>query len=171
MENDDAHCVLLWDQGRFRKTIPHHPDSNVPIMHSASSLLAYRAFATTFEAMEANYFLREHVRQVPGLSKRDENPEEQEFVAEENVNFDGGEKTNVSHDDDTVKTSNASPPSEGDSVGQERRQALTFDPSPPLKEEEEVRFAAADDQAGVAAALVGDGAEGIAWGGVGHWVA
>ena len=147
MESDDANCVLLWDQGRFRKTIPHHPDSNVPIMHSASSLLAYRAFATTFEAMEANYFLREHVRQVPGLSKQDENPEEQEFVAEENVNFDGREKTNISHDDDTVKTSNASPPSEGDSVGQERRQALTFDPSPPLEEEEEVSFAAADDQA------------------------
>jgi hypothetical protein len=56
-------------------------------MHSASSLLAYRAFATTFEAMEANYFLREHVRQVPGLRKRDENPEEQEFVAEENAQF------------------------------------------------------------------------------------
>ena len=35
----------------------------------------------------------------------------------------------------------------------------------------EADHAAADDHDGVAAALVGDGAEGIAWGGVGHWVA
>ena len=118
MENDDANCVLFWNQGKFRKTIPHHPDSNVPIMFSASAPLAYRAFATTFEAMESKYFSQEHVRQVPGLRKHDENPEEQEFVAEENVNFDGGEKTNVNHDDDMVKTSNVSPPSEGDSDSQ-----------------------------------------------------
>jgi hypothetical protein len=59
MENDDANCILFWGQGKFRKTIPHNPKSNIPIMHTAASALAYRAFATTFEAMQANFHRRE----------------------------------------------------------------------------------------------------------------
>ena len=96
--------------------------------------------------MEANYFRREHIRQVPGLSASN-TQEEQEFVAEENVNFGGREKESVSHDDDMIKTSNVTPPPEGDSNEQVRMQALTFDPSPPLEEEEETHLAATDDQA------------------------
>jgi hypothetical protein len=67
MENIDKNCVLLWGQAKYEKTIPFSSQSNVPIMYSASSSLAYRAFATTFEAMKANFFCREHVLQVPGL--------------------------------------------------------------------------------------------------------
>jgi hypothetical protein len=143
MENDNKNCALLWRQAKYKKTIPFSSQSNIPIMYSASSSLAYRAFATTFEAMKANFFCREHVLQVPGLHRLEQGaPDEQEFNAKENVNFDGSKsKDSVSHD-------NAS---EGDHVREPetitRMQALTFDPSPPLEEEEEYQLAAADNQA------------------------
>jgi hypothetical protein len=56
MENNDENCILIWGQGKYKKMIPFNPTSNVPIMHSASSSRAYRAFATTFEACEASFF-------------------------------------------------------------------------------------------------------------------
>lgn len=138
--------------------IAYRTQSNVPILYSASSALAYRAFASTFEAMEASFFCREHVLQIPGLRRRDEAPDEQEFIAEENVHFDGRGKTkeNVAADDETIKTSNVPPTSDSEGDNEEpmgdndettRMQALTFDPSPPLEEEEEIHLAANDDQA------------------------
>jgi hypothetical protein len=143
MENDDKICVLLWGQAKYKKTIPFSSQSNVLIMYLASSSLAYRAFATTFEAMKANFFCREHVLQVPGLHQLEQGaPDVQEFIAKKNVNFDGSKsKDSVSHDD----------ASEGDHAREPetitRMQALTFDPSPPLEEEEEYQLAAADNQA------------------------
>ena len=109
MENDNANCILFWGQGRFRKTIPHNPESNVPIMHTAASALAYRAFATSrrcrpiFSA--GNTYFR-YMVQVHGLRRRDGATDKREFVAEENVNFDGDDKTKggVSSDDKTIKT-------------------------------------------------------------------
>ena len=58
-------------------------------MHLASPSRTYHAFATTFEAWEASFFQREHVLQITGLQRLDSQamPDEQEFVAEENVNF------------------------------------------------------------------------------------
>ncbi|KAL3822937.1 hypothetical protein ACHAXA_011652 [Cyclostephanos tholiformis] len=149
MENDDANCILFWGQGKYKKTIPHNPDSNVPILHTAASALTYRAFATTFEAMEANFYRREHVRQLPGLRRHEETPDDQEFIADENVHFNGAKRmeNGVSADDETIKMSKVTSPSEGEHEGQTRMRALTFDPSPPLEEEEEVHLAAADDQA------------------------
>ncbi len=67
MENNDKQCVLVWGQGKYKKSIQYNSTSNVPIMYSASSSLAYRAYATTFEALEASFFRREHVLQFPGL--------------------------------------------------------------------------------------------------------
>jgi hypothetical protein len=58
-------------------------------MYSASSSLTYRAYATTFEALEATFYRHEHVLQFPGLRRRDDLAE-QEFVAEENINMEKG---------------------------------------------------------------------------------
>ncbi len=54
----------------------------------------------------------------------------------------------VNSDDDTVKTSNLPPPPDDNLPSQAiRRGPLTFDPSPPTKEGEDVHLATADDQA------------------------
>ncbi len=49
MENDDKRCLLVWGQGKYKKSIPYNATSNVPIMYLASSSLTYCAYATTFE--------------------------------------------------------------------------------------------------------------------------
>ncbi len=67
MDNDNKQCVLVWGQGKYKKSIPFNATSNVPIMYSASSSLAYCAYTTTFEALEASFFRREHVLQFLGL--------------------------------------------------------------------------------------------------------
>ena len=54
-------------------------------MYSAWSSLAYRAIATTFEALEVTFYHREHVLQLPGLCRRDDLAK-QKFVAKENIN-------------------------------------------------------------------------------------
>jgi hypothetical protein len=116
MESDEENCILIWGQGKYKKMIPFNPTSNVPMMHSASLLHAYCAFATTFEACEASFFQREHILQIPGLQQLDGQaaPDEQEFVAEENVNFNKQKSAEVvRHDDKTVKTSNVTLLSEG----------------------------------------------------------
>jgi hypothetical protein len=81
MENDDKQCVLVWGQDKYKKLIPFNATSNIPIMYSASSSLANRAYANTFEALKASFFRCEHVLQFPGLCQRDDLAE-QEFVAE-----------------------------------------------------------------------------------------
>jgi hypothetical protein len=116
MASDEETCILIWGQGKYKKTIPFNPTSNVPIMHSASLSRAYRAFATNFEACEASFFWQEHVLQIPGLQQLDGQaaPDEQELVAEENINFNKKKSAEVvRHDNKTVKTSNITSPSEG----------------------------------------------------------
>jgi hypothetical protein len=71
MENDDKRCVLVWGQGKYKKSIPYNRMSNVPIMYSASSSLIYRAYAATFEALNATFFRREHVLQFPSRRRHD----------------------------------------------------------------------------------------------------
>ncbi len=153
MENDDKQCVLVWGQGKYKKLIPFNATSNVPIMYSASSSLAYCAYATSFEALKASFFRREHVLQFPGFCRRD-NLAEQEFIAKENINYEKGKSASegaIDHDDETIKTSNESSPAEGgaeeESDTSTRMKAFTFDPTPPLKEDKEFYLAAADDQA------------------------
>jgi hypothetical protein len=35
MENDDTHCILFWNQGKFCKIIPFHPSTNTAIFCTA----------------------------------------------------------------------------------------------------------------------------------------
>jgi hypothetical protein len=153
MENNDKRCVLVWGQGKYKISIPFNAMSNVPILYSTSSSLAYCAYTTTFEALEASFFRREHVLQFPGLRRRDDLAE-QEFVAKENINYKKGKSASegaINHDNKTIKTSNKSSPAEGgaeeESDTSTRMNALMFNPTLPLEEDEEFHFAAADDQA------------------------
>ncbi len=59
------------------------------IMYTASSSRAYCAFATTFEALKANFFCRELVLQYPGYrcAINEPNLVPEDFAAEENVNY------------------------------------------------------------------------------------
>jgi hypothetical protein len=149
MENNNKRCVLVWGQGKYKKSIPFNATSNVPIMYSALSSLAYRAYTTTFKVLEASFFRREHVLQFPGLRRHD-NLAEQEFVAEENMNYEKGKSTSegaINHNNEMIKTSNKSSPAEGGAVEESDTStcmnALTFDPTPPLKEDKEFYLAAA----------------------------
>ena len=88
MENNARSCTLIWGQGQFRKTIPFNALMNTPIFYTSPRTSAYRAFVSTFMALEAPHFRREHVLQAPGLRVLDGPPlPEEEFVAEENMNY------------------------------------------------------------------------------------
>ncbi len=123
-------------------------------MYSALSSLAYRAYTTTFEALEASFFRREHVVQFPGL-RRCNNLAEQEFVAEENINYKKGKSTSETamnnNDNKMITISDKSLPAEKgaeeESNTSTRMNALMFDQTPPLEEDEEFYLAAANDQA------------------------
>jgi hypothetical protein len=114
-------------------------------MYMALSSLAYRAFAMPFEAMEANFFCQEHILQIPGLCRLES------FTTKENLNYDGNKsKDSMSHDDVTIKTSNVTSLTEGaqnEKHSAIRMNALTFNPPPPLEEDEEHQFVAANNQA------------------------
>ena len=76
----------------------------------------------------------------------------EEFIAEENLLLDKQQKSvdeGVTEDDDTVQTANLPPlPANNEPhPGVACRSALTFDPSPPLKEDKEFQLVSADDQA------------------------
>jgi len=55
MGNFERECVLNWHRGG-KKTVFFDPSTNTPIFTAAPSSRAYRAFATTFEALEAPYY-------------------------------------------------------------------------------------------------------------------
>jgi hypothetical protein len=76
-------------------------------------------------------------------------PPEEEFMAEENVNFNRPRNVGaVSADDDTVPARNLPPPQEEDEhPGTLQQAALTFNPSPPLEEAKEYSIEAPDNQA------------------------
>jgi hypothetical protein len=54
-KNTATHNILNWDQKRFQKSVPHCSLRNTPVFYTAPLLQAYRAFASTFEALEAPY--------------------------------------------------------------------------------------------------------------------
>jgi hypothetical protein len=62
MGNLEQECVLNWHRGG-KKTVLFDPTMNTPIFITAPSSRAYRAFATTFEALEAPYYRKETVLQ------------------------------------------------------------------------------------------------------------
>ena len=76
----------------------------------------------------------------------------EEFVAKENLNYNKNMSVDegVNSDDDTVKTSNLPAPPDDEPPSQAIRcgsLTLTFDPSPPREEGEDVHLAAAGAQA------------------------
>ena len=147
MENTANNCILIWGQGAFKKTVPFNPSTNTPMFYTFPKTVAYRAFASTFMALEAPFFWREHVLQAPGICNlvSPRLPEE-EFVAEENINYSQLLASEGEHLKDPANRTQAT---EGDSPPSSvlRRSALTFDPSPPLKETKEYSLLALDDEA------------------------
>ncbi len=146
MGNFKRMCVLHW-HGGGKKTVFFDPSMNTPILTTAPSSRAYRAFVTTFEALEAPYYRKDTVLQYPGRHLMNDAPEE--FVAEKNLNF---EKVSVDEgvnsDNKRVKTSNLpAPPKEEIPSEAIHRGPLIFDPSPPQEEGEDVHLAAANNQA------------------------
>ncbi len=111
MGNDRDSCVLNWRGGK--KTVPFQPTINVPVFYTASSSRSYCVFAATFEEMEASYFRREKVLKFLGHRDLMNDIVPEEFVAEENLNYNKEVSVDegVSEDDKTIKTSNLpSPP-------------------------------------------------------------
>ena len=147
MENYWDKCILLWDGGKFERSIPHDPSTNTPSFYSALASKTYCSFAATFEACKAEFYRREHVLQVPGLRER--TPEE--LVANKNIHLRDApvvDADKVREDDDTVKASNRSgdlPPSYAPSNQAVHQGPLTFDPSPPAAEDDNPTLAAADN--------------------------
>jgi len=114
MGNFKQECVLNW-HGGGKKTVLFDPSTNTPIFTTAPSSRAYRAFAATFETLEATYYRKETVFQYPGrYPAMDDEPSlvPEEFVAEENLNYDKNMSVNegVKSDDEMVKTSNLPAP-------------------------------------------------------------
>jgi hypothetical protein len=129
MGNYRDNCVLNWRGGK--KTVPFQPTTNVPVFYMASSSRSYCTFAATSEAMEALYFRREKVLEFPGRRDLMDNIVPEEFVAEENLNYDKEVSVDegVSEDDETIKTSNLPPPpADKNPYEVIRHGLLTFDP-------------------------------------------
>ncbi len=101
---------MYWDQAKFHKLIPYNPLTNVPILSTDALSHNYRAFATTFEAMEVPFFQWEKALQFQGQGRAVNKPElvPEEFVAEENMNYqkDVSASQGANADDRTVKTAN-----------------------------------------------------------------
>ncbi len=106
----------------------------------------YWAFTARCEALEANFYHREHVLCIPGLPEL--NPTE--FIAVEHLHAKQKELVTVAADDAMVKTSNVpqdsgEPPSENIGPNQILCQGpLMFDPA---KDAANTNMAAPDDQA------------------------
>jgi hypothetical protein len=52
---DNKALTLIWNQRKYRRTIPYHPLTNTPSFCTAPALCTYRAFVALFEAAEAQY--------------------------------------------------------------------------------------------------------------------
>jgi hypothetical protein len=89
MSQDDEFYYMYWGQAKYQKLIPYNLLTNVSILYTATLLCAYRAFASTFEAMEAPFFQLERVLQFPERGHTINKPEliPEEFVAEENLHY------------------------------------------------------------------------------------
>jgi hypothetical protein len=147
MENNAHSCKLFWGQGLFSKTIPFDNANNTPIFYTSPLTSLYRAFVHTFQALEAPFFSREHVLQLPGRCWLDHNPppDPAEFVAEENVNF----RLAMTVSEGGNKHQDSPPPLRLDSSHPlaTQRDSLSFDSSPPLTKEDKYCVSASNEQA------------------------
>ncbi len=80
MNTDDEALTLIWNQRKYRQTIPYHPLTNTTSFRTAPASHTYRAFVALFEAAEAQYHRQEHVLQMPGRLHL-----HKDFTAKENV--------------------------------------------------------------------------------------
>ena len=154
---DANSCILLWDKGQHRKTIPFNIATNTPIFRSAPSSHSYRAFVAEFEALRASV-PREQVLLRPRyrVLERATIPDGDEFIAEENLHFDNSSpilehEGDITSDDETIVHSNSSSKialkTAPTIATPSRIGALTFDPSPQLEDDEQDKLVATDDQA------------------------
>jgi len=145
MENDDQHCILIWGQGRHRRSVPHSSSTNTPTFRTAPATYTYRAFVAIHEAMEAQYHHHEHVLQAAKLRPNIG----EEFIAEENLLLeDKSVSEGATHDDVTTPTSNLTKDVEQEEERELARVGpLTFDVAPPLDATDRVDHIAANDQA------------------------
>jgi hypothetical protein len=132
--------------------MPFNALTSTPTFFTAPSLHMYQAFADTFEAMEALFFQREAVLQVPGcmLLREDAKITSEEFVAKEDFHC-GNKKRfindEVNKDNKTIHMSNL-PDSPDKTATPDKsicRGPLTFDPSPLITEDEDSPLTAVDD--------------------------
>jgi hypothetical protein len=147
MGNYRDKCVLNWRGSK--KTVPFQPTTNVPVFYMASSSRSYHTFATTFEVMEALYFRREKVLEFPGRRDLMDDIVPEEFVAEENLNYNKEVSVDegVSEDKETIKTLNLPPPPADENPSKVIHCGpLTFDPSPSQEEGENTQLATANNQ-------------------------
>jgi hypothetical protein len=148
MENNAHSCKLLWGQGLFSKTIPFDDATNTPILSMSPLTSSYRAFVHTFQALEAPFFSREHVHQLPGRRWLDRGspPDPAEFVTEENFDF-----SSMPHSEGDKANKRSRSPLEtvqgGSPLSVVVRNDLRYDSLPLLTEEDEYCVAAPDDQA------------------------
>jgi hypothetical protein len=52
---NEEELTLIWNQQKYRWTIPYHPLTNTPFFPTAPALHAYHAFVALFEAVEVQY--------------------------------------------------------------------------------------------------------------------
>jgi hypothetical protein len=152
MEKNANNCVLFRGQGKFSKTISFNAATNTPVFYMSPLMSLYRAFVNTFQVLEAPFFTCKHVFQVLGSCWLDGvPPPPKEFVAEENINYHNNtmvSEGDVCKDDETLLTRNLPPPPKlAAHPDITCCNALTFNPSPPLKEEDEYSVTAPNDQA------------------------
>jgi hypothetical protein len=55
MDTDNEELTLIWNQRKYRRTIPYHPLTNTPSLRTAPASRTYRAFVALIEAAEVLY--------------------------------------------------------------------------------------------------------------------
>jgi hypothetical protein len=108
MENNNEAIILLWGQGKYRRTVPHSPSTNTLVFWTAAGSYTYHAFIANVEAMEAQYHCNEKILLLSG--QRHQLVDQPEFMAEENILLPNEKDTLASEgatvDNETVKASN-----------------------------------------------------------------
>ncbi len=135
-------------EGRQENSSFPADDQRAGVLHSSSSR-SYCAFAATFEAMEVPYFQREKVLEFPGRRDLMDDIVPEEFVVEENLNYDKEISVDegVSEDDKTIKASNLPPPPVDENPSKViHHDPLTFNPLLSQEEGEDTQLATTDNQ-------------------------
>ena len=151
MENDHCCCILYWNQGKYKRTIPFSDSTNTPVFRTAPSTKSYRAFIAAYQEVccSAN---SEQTRELPSAHIIPD--DDDTFLPDENLNLSlpiVEPEGDINVDDETIITSNITPtigPTTGPTSPLSTRiEALTFDPMPPTQDDEPPEMIATDDHA------------------------